>query len=181
MAEMILLECEENMKKAIERLDVELGKLRTGRANPGVLDNVMVSYYGSPTPLKQVAVISVAEARQLLIKPFDKSSLKDIEAGINEANLNLVPNNDGENIRINFPPITEETRRDLVKEVKKIGETIKVNVRNARKDANDELKKSDLREDEQKSYMEDVQELTNKYNKVVDDKCSDKEKELMTV
>ncbi len=181
MSDMILMQCEEEMKNAIVRLESELGKLRTGRANPAVLDAVMVEYYGSPTPLKQVAVISVSEARQLLIKPFDKNTLKDIEKAIVTANLNLSPNNDGENIRINFPAITEETRKELVKEVKKIAESVKVNVRNARKEANDEFKKSDLREDDQKAYMEDVQELTNKYNKVIDDICDKKEKELMTV
>ncbi len=181
MSDMILMQCEEEMKNALVRLESELGKLRTGRANPAVLDSVMVEYYGSPTPLKQVAVISVSEARQLLIKPFDKGTLKDIEKAIVVANLNLTPNNDGENIRINFPAITEDARKDLVKEVKKISESIKVNVRNARKEANDELKKSDLREDDQKAYMEDVQELTNKYNKNIDEICDKKEKELMTV
>ncbi len=181
MVELIMSECEDRMKRAIERLNSELDKLRTGRANPAVLDGINADYYGSPTPLKQIAVISVSEARQLLIKPFDKNSLKDIEAAINEANLNLVPNNDGENIRINFPAITEETRKSLVKDVKKIGENIKVEIRNARKEANDELKKSDLREDEQKAYMEDVQEATNKFNKQVDEVCSAKEKELMTI
>lgn len=181
MSDMIIKNCEDRMSKAIERLNSELDKLRTGRANPAVLDVVSVDYYGTPTPLKQIAVISVSEARQLLIKPFDKSSLKDIEAAINEADLNLVPNNDGENIRINFPAITEETRKALVKDVKKIGENIKVEIRNSRKDANDELKKSDLREDEQKAYMDDVQEITNKYNKQIDDVCNAKEKDLMTI
>ncbi len=181
MSDMILMQCEEEMKNALVRLDSELGKLRTGRANPAVLDQVMVEYYGTPTPLKQVAVISVSEARQLLVKPFDKNNLKDIEKAIVVADLNLTPNNDGENIRINFPAITEETRKDLVKEVKKIAESVKVNVRNARKDANDEIKKSELREDDQKAYMEDVQELTNNYNKQIDDICAVKEKDLMTV
>ncbi len=181
MVELIMQSCEERMEKAIERLNGELDKLRTGRANPAVLDGITAEYYGTATPLNQIAVISVSEARQLLIKPFDKNSLKDIETAINEANLNLVPNNDGENIRINFPAITEETRKSLVKDVKKIGENIKVEIRNARKDANDELKKSDLREDEQKSYMDDVQELTNKFNKSIDEVCAAKEKELMTI
>lgn len=181
MADMILMQCEEDMQAAITRLEGELGKLRTGRANPGILDSVMVQCYGAPTPLKQVAVITVSEARQLLIKPFDKNTLKDIETAIVTANLNLTPNNDGENIRLNFPALTEELRRELVKDVKKIGEDVKVNVRNARKDANDSLKKSELREDEQKAYMEDVQELTNKYNKQIDEICAKKEKEMMTV
>ncbi|MFV0425126.1 MAG: ribosome recycling factor [Bacilli bacterium] len=181
MSDIIINQCEERMKKAIERLNSELDKLRTGRANPAVLDGLSADYYGTATPLNQIAVISVSEARQLLIKPFDKNSLKDIEVAINEANLNLVPNNDGENIRINFPAITEETRKSLVKDVKKIGENIKVEIRNSRKDANDELKKSDLREDEQKAFMEDVQELTNKYNKLIDEICSKKEKDLMTI
>lgn len=181
MVDVIMQSCEERMEKAIERLNGELDKLRTGRANPAVLDGITAEYYGTATPLNQIAVISVSEARQLLIKPFDKNSLKDIETAINEANLNLVPNNDGENIRINFPAITEETRKSLVKDVKKIGENIKVEIRNARKDANDELKKSDLREDEQKAYMEDVQEFTNKFNKNIDEICAAKEKELMTI
>lgn len=181
MADIIMKNCEDKMSKSIERLNNELDKLRTGRANPAVLDGVNVLYYGTSTPLKQISVISVSEARQLLIKPFDKGSLKDIEAAINEADLNLVPNNDGENIRINFPAITEETRKSLVKDVKKIGENIKVEIRNARKDANDELKKSELREDEQKAYIEDVQEITNKFNKQIDDICNAKEKDLMTV
>lgn len=177
----IIKKCEERMNKAIDRLGGELDKLRTGRANPAVLDGLTADYYGTATPLNQIAVISVSEARQLLIKPFDKNSLKDIEAAINEANLNLVPNNDGENIRINFPAITEETRKSLVKDVKKIGENVKVDIRNTRKDINDELKKSDLREDEQKAYMEDVQEITNKFNKKIDEICAAKEKELMTI
>ncbi len=181
MANTVMSQCEDRMKKALERLNAELDKLRTGRANPAVLDGINADYYGTPTPLKQIAVISVSEARQLLIKPFDKNSLKDIEAAINEANLNLIPNNDGENIRINFPAITEETRKTLVKDVKKIGENIKVEIRNSRKDANDDLKKLDLREDELKGYMDDVQELTNKYNKQVDEICTVKEKDLMTI
>ncbi len=181
MDEMILMQCEEDMKTALERLGSELDKLRTGRANPAVLDVVNVEYYGTPTPLKQLAVINVSEARQLLVKPFDKNTLKDIESAIAGANLGLTPNNDGENIRLNFPPITEETRRDLVKDVKKIGESIKVLIRNARKHANDELKKLDLRDDDLKVSMDDVQELTNNYNKQVDDICNKKEEELMTV
>ncbi|MFV0498444.1 MAG: ribosome recycling factor [Bacilli bacterium] len=181
MNDIIINQCKENMDKAVIRLNNELDKLRTGRANPAILEGITADYYGTATPLNQISVISVSEARQLLIKPFDKNSLKEIESAINEANLNLVPNNDGENIRINFPAITEETRKSLVKDVKKIGENIKVDIRNSRKEANDSLKKSDMREDEIKSLMDDVQDLTNNYNKQIDEICGKKEKDLMTI
>ncbi len=181
MPDSIIMECEEQMEKALKRLGDEFSKVRTGRANPAILDHVMVEAYGSLTPIKNVANISIAEARSLTIKPFDKGTLKAIEDAINSADLNLVPNNNGEIIRINFPAITEETRKELVKDVKKIAESVKVNIRNARKDANDNIKKLDLTEDDEKGYQNDIQELTNKFNKQVDDLTAQKEKDLLTI
>ena len=141
----------------------------------------MVSYYGTPTPLKQLATISVPEARQLMIKPFDRSSLQAIEKGIYEANIGLTPNNNGEVIILNIPPLTEETRREYVKQVKAISEECKIALRNIRQDGNNDIKKLELPEDDIKSASEEVQELINKYNKIVDEKLKVKEEELMQV
>ena len=155
--------------------------VRAGRANAQIVDPVMVSYYGTPTPLKQLATISVPEARQLMIKPFDRSSLQAIEKGIYEANIGLTPNNNGEVIILNIPPLTEETRREYVKQVKAISEECKIALRNIRQDGNNDIKKLELPEDDIKSASEEVQELINKYNKIVDEKLKVKEEELMQV
>ena len=177
----ILMETEMNMESAIESLDKRLTNIRAGRANPAILDGVMVNYYGADTPLKQLATISIPEARQLMIKPFDRSTIGSIEKAIFEANIGLTPNNNGETIILNIPALTEETRRDYVKQAKQICEDAKVALRNARQDAMNDIKKSEATEDEKKGMEADVQDLINKYNKVVDDKFKEKEKELMTV
>lgn len=169
------------MQGAIETLEKRLLNIRAGRANPSILDGVMIIYYGTPTPLKQLANISIPEARQLMIKPFDKSILQAIEKGIYEANIGLTPNNNGEVIILNIPALTEETRREYVKDAKKIAEEAKVQLRNIRQDANNSLKKLEITEDDNKYAQDEIQELINKYNKVVDEKFNVKEKELMSV
>ena len=171
----ILLEVETRMESAIENMEKRFINVRAGRANAQIVDPVMVSYYGTPTPLKQLATISVPEARQLMIKPFDRSSLQAIEKGIYEANIGLTPNNNGEVIILNIPPLTEETRREYVKQVKAISEECKIALRNIRQDGNNDIKKLELPEDDIKSASEEVQELINKYNKIVDEKLKIKE------
>ena len=177
----ILMNAELEMTTAIENMEKRFLNIRAGRANPAMLDGVMVNYYGAPTPLKQLATISIPEARQLCIKPFDRSCLGDIEKGIYEANIGLTPNNNGEIIILNIPALTEETRRNYVKQAKEYSEDCKIVLRNIRQDSNNEIKKLELPEDEEKSSMDEVQELINKYNKIVEDKFKEKESELMTV
>lgn len=179
--ESILLETEEKMNLAIENMEKRFTNVRAGRANPAILDGVMVSYYGADTPLKQLANISIPEARQLCIKPFDKSCLGAIEKAIYAANVGLTPNNNGETIILNIPALTEETRKDYVKQVKSIAEDCKIALRNARQDANNEIKKLEATEDEMKSGNDEVQELINKYNKLVEEKLKVKENELMSI
>lgn len=177
----ILLETEERMQSAMESLDKRLLNIRAGRANPAMLDGVMVSYYGADTPLIQLATISIPEARQLCIKPFDKSSIGLIEKAIYEANIGITPNNNGETIILNIPALTEETRREYVKQAKNIAEEAKIALRNIRQDANSDIKKLEITEDEIKMGQEEVQELINKFNKIVDEKAKQKEKELMSI
>ena len=181
MEEEILLETEEKMEKAVSSLQERFKTVRTGRANPSSLDKVMVNYYGAMTPLRQLANITVPEARQLLIKPFDKGALSGIEKGIYEANLGYTPNNDGETIRIIIPDLTEDRRRELVKQVKGMSEDAKVAVRNARRDGLDMVKESELPEDLEKHVEEEIQELVNKYNKKIEEELSIKENDLMSV
>ncbi len=181
MPDMILLETEERMNKSLEVYQRELNSVRTGRANPSLLDSIMIDYYGSATPVRQVANISVPEASQLLIKPFDPSSLKDIEAALNASDLGLTPQNDGSSIRLVLPQMTTERRQELVKKVNKSQEGAKVNVRNVRRDANDDLKKLELPEDDLKSYLDSIQKLTDKFVALVEKVTADKEKELMTI
>lgn len=181
MLELILEEATEKMMKSIDSFIKELSTVRTGRANPNMLDRVTVDYWGSKTPINQTANVSVVEGRTLVIKPYDKSILKDIERGIYEAELGLTPQNDGEVIRINVPALTEERRKEFVKLVKKYGEDAKVALRNIRRSANDDVEKADLAEDEEKSGKEQVQKLTDEYVKKVDALTAEKEKELMTV
>ncbi len=170
------------MEDAIAHMEVEFTKVRTGRANPAMLDDVTVEAYGNQTPINQVALISVPEARQLLVKPFDPSLLKEIEAGINKAELGINPTNDGQNIRINIPALTEETRKELTKETKSIAEQAKVAIRNIRKNANNDIKKSDeLTDDEKKNLENDVQNLTNEFNNKIDDLLDTKNKDIMTI
>ena len=177
----ILLEAETRMESAIESLEKRLINIRAGRANPSMLDGVVVNYYGVETPLKQLANISIPEARQLCIKPFDRGCLNAIEKGIYEANIGLTPNNNGEIIILNIPALTEETRREYVKQAKNVAEEAKIALRNIRQDANNEAKKLEVPEDNIKYCTEEIQELINKYNKIVDEKLSIKEKELLSV
>ena len=181
MEEEILIELESKMEKAIESLEGRFKTVRTGRANPSSLDPVMVNYYGSMTPLRQLANVSVPEARQLLIKPFDRSCLAAIEKGIYEANLGYTPNNDGESIRIVIPPLTEERRRELVKQVKAISEEGKVSIRNIRRDGLDMVKKAEVSEDVKKNLENEIQDLVNEYNKKIDEMTKEKENDLMSV
>ncbi|MCI6266238.1 MAG: ribosome recycling factor [Erysipelotrichaceae bacterium] len=177
----ILLECETRMEEAMDALDKRFVNVRAGRANPSMLDGIMVEYYGVPTPLKQLANISVPEARQLSIKPFDKSILGDIEKAIFESNIGITPNNNGEVIFLVIPALTEDRRRELVKQVKQIAEEGKIALRNIRQDANNDIKKLKLPEDVEKSGNEEVQELIQKFNKIVEEKLKVKEEELMTI
>ena len=177
----ILLEAETKMESAIENMEKRFINVRAGRANPNILDGVMVSYYGTDTPLKGLATISVPEARQLLIRPFDKSSLGAIEKAIYEANVGITPNNNGESIILNIPALTEETRKEYVRQVKSFAEDCKIQLRNIRQDANNDSKKLEVTEDDKKGLSEEVQELINKYNKKVDDLLKNKEDELLTV
>ncbi len=179
--EMIMLEFSEKLDKALENLEKRFTTVRAGRANPSSLDGIMVEYYGSMTPLKQLATISVPEARQLLIKPFDKSCLKDIEKAILTSNLGYNPGNDGETIRIVIPELTEERRKELVKQVKALSEEAKVSVRNVRHDTLENLKKLELSEDEEKAYEKDIQDEINEYNKKIEGLLKEKEQELLTV
>lgn len=181
MEDEILLEVEENCEKAVLNLQERFKTVRTGRANPSSLDKVMVNYYGAPTPLRQLANVTVPEARQLLIKPFDKSCLANIEKGIYEADLGYTPNNDGESIRIVIPDLTEDRRKELVKQVKAMMEDAKVSIRNARRDGLDLVKKNEFPEDIEKKLEEDIQEIVNKYNKKAEEELEIKEKDLMSV
>lgn len=179
--EMLILDVTEKMDKTIENLEKRFTTVRAGRANPSSLDGIMVEYYGSMTPLKQLATISVPEARQLLIKPFDKSSLSGIEKAIISSNLGYNPGNDGETIRIVIPELTEERRRELAKQVKSLAEEAKVSIRNIRHDALEDIKKADLPEDEEKGMEKDIQDMVNEYNKKIDNALKEKEQELLTV
>lgn len=179
--ETILLNAEEKMENTISSLENKFTNVRAGRANPNMLDGINVEYYGVPTPLKQLANISVPEARQLMIKPFDKSILGGIEKAIFEANIGLTPNNNGECIFLVIPPLTEERRKELVKQVKQLAEEARIALRNIRQDANTGIKNLKLPEDTEKEGNNEVQELINKYNKIIDEKLKDKEQELMTI
>lgn len=177
----ILLDVTEKLDKTIENLEKKFTTVRTGRANPSSLDGVAVEYYGAMTPLKQLATISVPEARQLLIKPFDKSCLGAIERAILSSNLGYNPGNDGETIRIVIPELTEDRRRELVKQVKALSEEAKVAVRNIRHDGMENIEKCELPEDEEKGAEKEIQDLVNEYNKKIETKLKEKEQELLTV
>ena len=175
---------EEKMKKTLASLESELVTIRAGRANPHILDKLVVDYYGAPTPLQQVANITVPEARMIQIQPWESSLIKGIEKAILTSDLGLNPSNDGKVIRLVFPELTEERRKELVKDVKKKGEAAKVAVRNIRRDANDAFKKlakQDVSEDEIKELEEKIQKRTDKYIKEVDAAVDAKSKEIMTV
>lgn len=176
---------EEKMEKAIAQMKREFASVRTGRANPAVLDKVLVEYYGVPTQLRQMSQVTVSEGTTLVISPFDKTIIKEIEKALIKAELGVAPNNDGACIRLNFPPLTEERRRETAKDVKKYGEDAKVAIRNVRRDMVDDLKKAEkeenLPEDLVKSTQDDIQKLTDKYVGIIDSLVSEKEKEVMTV
>ena len=179
--EEILFNAEEKMENTINSLEHKFANVRAGRANPAMLDGIMVEYYGTPTPLKSLANISIPEARQLMIKPFDKSILGGIEKAIFEANLGVTPNNNGECVFIVIPALTEDRRKELVKHVKSLAEEGKIALRNIRQDANNGIKKLELPEDEEKQGNEEVQDLINKYNKIIDEKLKEKEQDLMSI
>lgn len=173
-----------DMKKAMEHVEKELLRLRAGKASPALIEHIKVDYYGTPTPLSQVGSITVSDARTLTVQPWEKTLLPAIEKAIQEANLGLNPQNDGDVIRINIPMLTEERRKDLVKKAKSIGEDGKITVRNIRKEANNQLKKmvkDGLAEDEKKSAEENVQDSTNSFVKKIDGLVGKKEDEIMTV
>lgn len=175
--------CEKKMISSISSFEESLRQVRTGRANPTLLNNIEVDYYGSPTPINQIASISIQEGTILVIKPYDKSILKSIEAAINQSNLQLPPQNDGTVIRLAVPKLTEETRKSYCKEVSQRCEEAKVAIRNVRRDTNDAIKKDKEISDEdfQKDLLEEVDVLTKKYTKQADDLAAAKEKEIMTI
>lgn len=174
-------EVKTKMEKAIENLESRFTTVRAGRANPNILSGIMVEYYGAPTPINAIATVSVPEARQLMIKPFDKNSLKDIEKAIYSADLGMAPTNNGEVIILTVPELTEETRKNYVKQVKDMAEEARIALRNIRQDANNNIKKQEFTEDEEKCYLDSVQKLIDKYNQVVEDKFKEKEKELLSI
>ncbi|MBE7053494.1 MAG: ribosome recycling factor [Ruminococcaceae bacterium] len=176
---------ETKMQKSIAALDSDLNTLRAGRANPAVLDKISVEYYGVASPIAQVASIAVPDARTIIIQPWDASIVSEIEKAIQKSELGLNPQNDGKSIRLNFPPLTEERRKEIVKEVGKKGENAKVAVRSIRRDAMDfyknQKKNSEITEDDLKGIEKDIQTLTDKYIKEIDDTCAKKEKEILSV
>ncbi|WP_127576472.1 ribosome recycling factor [Paenibacillus barengoltzii] len=184
MPQTIKKHAEERMEKAIQALRRDLSTLRAGRATPSLLDRIQVDYYGSPTPINQLANINTPDSRTLLIQPWDKSSLSEIERAIQKSDLGLTPANDGSSIRLTIPALTEERRIELVKMTKKFGEEAKVAIRNIRRDANDDIKKlekTDISEDESRRHQEDIQKTTDKFIAEVDKVLTAKEKEIMEV
>lgn len=176
---------EDKMNKSIAAFEKELGLVRTGRANPSILNNVTVMYYGTNTPLNQIASITVPEAQTLIIKPYDRSVLKDIEKAIQLADLNLVPMNDGVIIRINFPALTEQRRKNLVKEVRALAETYKINIRNIRRKMMDQIKQlekdSEISEDDLKKESDNIQKVTDTFVEKIDEITKIKEKAIMEI
>ncbi|MFS0672467.1 ribosome recycling factor [Ornithinibacillus sp. 179-J 7C1 HS] len=185
MTDQIMNECQDKMKQAVQAFSRNLATVRAGRANPAILDSVFVEYYGANTPLNQLATISAPEARLLVITPYDKTAMGDIEKAIQKADLGLSPSNDGNVIRINIPPLTEERRKELVKVVGKYAEEYRVQVRNIRRDTNDALKKAEkngeLTEDELRDSQEEVQKQTDKHIAEIDQLAKKKEQEIMEV
>lgn len=177
----ILDSTKEAMENAITHLEKQFANIRAGKASPAMLGSVMVNYYGAPTPLAQVANVNTPDGRTIAVQPWEKKMLQEIEKGIQVANLGFNPMNNGDIIIINVPPLTGERRRDLAKQAKAEAEDAKIGVRSARKEANTEIKKLDISEDLQKSIEQDVQQLTDKYVKKIDEAFDLKEKEIMTV
>ncbi len=175
---------ETKMQKSIDNLDSEYAGIRAGRANPHILDKLRVDYYGTPTPIQQIGNVAVPEARVITITPWEKNMLKEVEKAIQMSDIGINPGNDGSTIRLVFPELTEERRKELCKEVKKKGEECKVAIRNIRRDGNDSFKKlakSDVSEDEVKDLQDELQKLTDKFIKKVDDLAAAKEKEIITI
>lgn len=183
--EEILNACKQKMEKSIQSLEKDLQKVRTGRASINLLDGVKVNYYGNPTPLNQVGTLTTPDARTIVVSPFEKSLIGEIEKAIMKADLGLQPNNDGNIVRIPIPALTEDRRKDLAKNVKKMGEEAKVVIRHVRRDANDEIKKLEkdkkLTEDDRKRLEADIQKQTDAFIKKIDDRLVAKEKEIMTI
>lgn len=173
------------MEKCIKSLEHEFSTVRAGRANPAVLDKVLVDYYGTPTPIQQMAAISVSEARILVVQPWDKTQLKPIEKAILASDIGITPTNDGSVLRLAFPQPTEERRKELVKQIKKYGEEAKVTIRNVRRDVMEKFKtmkkNSEITEDDMKNLEKDIQKLTDKFVDNVDSAVADKEKEIMSI
>lgn len=185
MAKQVIEQAKDKMTKSISAFSRELASIRAGRANASLLDRISVDYYGAATPINQIAGISVPEARLLVIQPYDRSALGDIEKAIMKSDLGITPTNDGSIIRIMIPALTEERRKDLVKLVNKEAEQAKIAVRNVRRDANDDLKKleknGDITEDDLRGYSDDIQKLTDEFIVKVDQVAKDKEKEILEV
>lgn len=185
MSKEVITDAEKRMQNAVEYAKSDFDTLRTGKANAKMLDGLMVEYYGTPTPVNQIAGVSVPEPSQLVIKPYDPSCLKDIEKAIQNSDLNMNPNNDGAVIRLNVPPLNEERRKELIKQLMKKSEEHKVAVRNVRRDANEKLKaeqkKSLITEDDQKREGDQIQKLTDKFIKEIDTATAAKEKDLKTI
>lgn len=185
MPKQVISTVKEKMTKAIQAYSRELASIRAGRANSSLLDRITVDYYGAPTPVNQLAGVSVPEARLLVIQPYDKSVLGDIEKAILKSDLGLTPSNDGNIIRLSIPQLTEERRKELVKLVKKEAEDAKIAVRNIRRDGNDDLKKleknGEITEDDQRGYSDDIQKITDEYIAKVDSLTKEKEKEILEV
>ena len=181
----MLTQYEEKMTKTVENLEGEYATIRAGRANPNIINKIKVEYYGVPTPMQQLANITVPEARTLMIAPWEPSLVKAIEKAILNSDLGLTPNNDGKNIILNFPELTEERRKEIVKDIKKKGENAKVAIRNVRRDANDAIKKmekaGDISEDELKTNEDKIQKMTDKYVGLIDKAIEKKSTEILTV
>lgn len=180
-ADMVLLEIEERMEKSVHAMRHDFSTIRTGRANPSLLDVIVIEYYGVDSPIKQIAAISVPEGNQLYIKPFDRSVIKKIETAIQASNLGLQPQNDGVGIRLILPQLTTERRKDLSKQAEKLSEHGKVAIRNLRREANDQIKKLDLAEDSERGYVLDVQTLTDAYIERIDSETRLKIEEIMAI
>ncbi|WP_042471974.1 ribosome recycling factor [Bacillus ndiopicus] len=185
MAKQVLEQAKDKMAKSLSAFSRELASIRAGRANASLLDRISIDYYGAPTPINQLAGISVPEARLLVIAPYDKSVLGEIEKAIMKSDIGITPTNDGTVIRLMIPALTEERRKELVKQVKKEAEEAKIAVRNVRRDANDDLKKlekgGDITEDDLRGYSDDIQKLTDEFIAKVDDVTKEKEQEILSV
>ena len=185
MLEEIIKDCESSMVKRVEVLEKDLGRVRTGRASVTLLDGTKINYYGNPTPLNQVASVSTPDARTIIISPFEKNLISDIERAIQVADLGVQPVNDGNVVRLSIPPLNEERRKEIAKSIKKLGEEAKVSVRKVRQDANTKVKKlekaKEIAEDDSKKIQKDIQSKTDEYIKKVDEKIEKKESEILTL